>query len=86
MLVTIVSNLSMLGSEAFWIVLDHRNLMHPFNDRGRRCTYRDIPKAIDALVDDPFRSLAGELRGRVGLRRIRHRLVNSCGPTFSDAV
>ena len=61
-LVTIVSNLSMLGSEAFWIVLDHRNLMHPFNDRGRRCTYRDIPKAIDALVDDPFRSLAGELR------------------------
>jgi hypothetical protein len=61
-LVTVVSNLSMLGSDAFWIVLDNRSWMHPFNNKGRRCTYKDIPKSIDALVDDPFRSLAGELR------------------------
>ena len=29
------------------------------------CSYGDIPKSVSALVDDPFRSLAGELR-RVG--------------------
>jgi hypothetical protein len=39
--------------------------MHPFDDRGERRDYRDIPDSVDALVDDPYRSLAGELR-RVG--------------------
>jgi hypothetical protein len=64
-LVAVVSNLSMLEADAFWIVLDSRNWMHPFNDEGRRCSYRDIPKSVNKLKDDPFRSLAGELR-RVG--------------------
>ena len=36
--------------------------MHPFDDQGRRRDYADIPKAVTDLVDDPFRSLAGELR------------------------
>jgi hypothetical protein len=39
--------------------------MHPFDDEGRRRGYRDIPKTVTELVDDPFRSLAGELR-RIG--------------------
>ena len=39
--------------------------MHPFDAKGRRCEYEAIPKKITGLVDDPFRSLAGELR-RVG--------------------
>jgi hypothetical protein len=36
--------------------------MHPFDEHGKRRGYGDIPKSIDKLVDDPFRSLAGELR------------------------
>jgi hypothetical protein len=64
-IVTVVSNLSMLERDAFWVVLDNRNWMHPFDDEGRRCAYEDIPKSLNKLVDDPFRSLAGELR-RVG--------------------
>lgn len=63
--VAVVSNLSMLEADAFWFVLDSRNWMHPFNDEGRRCSYTDIPKSVNKLKDDPFRSLAGELR-RVG--------------------
>ncbi|MFT3791904.1 MAG: ParB-like protein [Rudaea sp.] len=39
--------------------------MHPFDAKGRHCDYSAIPKKITGLVDDPFRSLAGELR-RVG--------------------
>jgi hypothetical protein len=39
--------------------------MHPFDHQGRRCGYDDLPKSIADLQDDPFRSLAGELR-RVG--------------------
>jgi hypothetical protein len=60
-----VLDLSRLEPDAFWFVLDNRALMHPFDARGERRHYRDIPNSIDLLVDDPYRSLAGELR-RVG--------------------
>jgi hypothetical protein len=60
--VTVVANLSKLGIDSFWFVMDNRNWMHPFDDEGRRRGYRDIPKSVNDLVDDPFRSLSGELR------------------------
>ena len=59
---TVVLDLSRLELEAFWVVLDNRGLMHPFDAQGRRQAYRDIPRSIEELVDDPYRSLAGELR------------------------
>jgi hypothetical protein len=62
---TVVLDLSRLEPDAFWFVLDNRALMHPFDAHGERRRYRDIPNSIDELVDDPYRSLAGELR-RVG--------------------
>jgi hypothetical protein len=68
-MVTVVSNLSLLESDAFWVVLDNRNWMHPFNDEGRRCGYKDIPKSLNDLIDDPFRSLAGELRRAGGFAK-----------------
>ena len=61
-LVTVVANLKRLERDAFWFVLENRNWMHAFDDRGRRRGYEDIPKSVDRLVDDPFRSLAGEVR------------------------
>jgi len=68
-MVTVVSNLSLLESDAFWVVLDNRNWMHPFNDEGRRCGYKDIPRSVSDLIDDPFRSLAGELRRAGGFAK-----------------
>jgi hypothetical protein len=62
--VTVVANLSKLDRDAFWFVMDNRDWTHPFVD-GRRRPYSDLPKSVDKLIDDPFRSLAGELR-RVG--------------------
>jgi hypothetical protein len=59
---TVVLDLSRLEPDAFWIVLDNRGLMHPFDARGQRQPYRDIPGSIAQLADDPYRSLAGELR------------------------
>jgi hypothetical protein len=61
----VVLDLRRLDPGSFWFVLDNRGLMHPFDARGERRNYRDIPDSIEALVDDPYRSLAGELR-RVG--------------------
>src|ERR1700722_20247617 len=61
-LITVVANLSKLEPDAFWFVLENRNWMHAFDDKGRRRSHTQIPKTGGALVDDPFRSLAGELR------------------------
>jgi len=68
-MVTVVANLSLLEGDAFWVVLDNRNWMHPFNDEGHRCGYTDIPKSVSDLIDDPFRSLAGELRRAGGFAK-----------------
>ncbi len=67
--VMIVANLSRLERDAFWFVLDNRSWMHPFDDEGRRRHYRDIPKSVADLVDDPFRSLGGELRRAGGFAK-----------------
>ncbi len=63
-LVAVVSDLSALNSDEFWVVLDHRNWVYPF-DAMAIGGLLDIPKSVTDLMDDPFRSLAGELR-RVG--------------------
>src|SRR5258708_34861738 len=61
-LVTVVLDLSWLEPDAFWNVLDHKSLVYPFDSQGRRRDFADIPKTVMQLKDDPFRSLAGELR------------------------
>ena len=61
-LVTVMARLNRLEPDAFWFVLDNHSWMHPFDDQGRRRGYEDIPKSVKDLIDDPFRSLAGELR------------------------
>jgi hypothetical protein len=61
-LITVVADLRKLDHEAFWFVLDNKNWTHPFDAAGKRRGYQDIPKSVAELVDDPFRSLAGELR------------------------
>jgi hypothetical protein len=67
--VTVVANLSKLETDAFWVFMDNRSWMHPFDDKGRRQDYDDIPKSVTGLVDDPFRSLAGELRRAGGFAK-----------------
>jgi hypothetical protein len=64
-LVTIVADLTMVDRDAFWVVLDDRKWVYPYDAKGERRRYRDIPKTVADLKDDPFRSLAGELR-RIG--------------------
>lgn len=65
-LVTVVADLAALKPDSFWFVLDNRGWMHPFDAEGRRRGYKDLPKSVADMVDDPYRSLAGELRLRGG--------------------
>jgi hypothetical protein len=64
-LISVVARLHTLDRDAFWVVLDNRSWCHPYDQNGVRRTFADIPASIGDLRDDPFRSLAGELR-RIG--------------------
>jgi hypothetical protein len=61
-LVTVVADLRAVHKDSFWVVLDNRGWCHPYDAKGRRCTFDEVPAAVADLEDDPFRSLAGELR------------------------
>ncbi len=67
--ITVGNNLSGLDREAFWTVMDNRDWMHPYDAEGVRRPYRDIPKTVAELIDDPYRSLAGELRRAGGFAK-----------------
>jgi hypothetical protein len=64
-LVTVVADLTMVARDAFWGVLDNKRWVYPYDAKGERRHFKDIPKTVVDLKDDPYRSLAGELR-RVG--------------------
>lgn len=61
-LVQVLADLSGLAKDAFWVFLDHRGWCYPYSADGRRVDFADIPKSVAEMVDDPWRSLAGELR------------------------
>ena len=66
--VTVIANLSKLDTDSFWYVMDNHDWTHPFVE-GRRRPYSDLPKSVDKLIDDPYRSLAGELRRSGGFAK-----------------
>jgi len=68
-LVTVMADLRTLADDEFWVFLDNRSWVHPYDARGRRCRYDEIPRRITGLKDDPFRSLAGELRRNGGFAK-----------------
>ena len=61
-LVNIIADLSGLGKGEFWCVMDDARWVYPYDASGKRRAFDDLPKTIEKLTDDPFRSLAGELR------------------------
>ena len=61
-LVSVVADLSHLKKPQFWTFMDNRNWLHPFDESGVRQPLNRLPKTIGAMKDDPYRSLAGEVR------------------------
>lgn len=60
--VMLLKDLSWLVHGHFWTVMDHHNWVHPYDSTGQRRDFADIPQHLELLQDDPYRSLAGELR------------------------
>ena len=50
-------------------MLDHHSWVYPYDAEGLRRDYKAIPKTVADLKDDPFRSLAGELRRAGGFAK-----------------
>src|ERR1700674_3562172 len=68
-LVTVIGDLRMVDRDAFWGVMDNKRWVYPYDAKGERRHFKDIPKKITDLKDDPFRSLAGELRRSGGFAK-----------------
>lgn len=68
-LVSVIADLTMVDRDAFWGVLDNRRWVYPYDAKGERRHFRDVPKSVADLKDDPFRSLAGELRRAGGFAK-----------------
>jgi len=68
-LVNVIADLSSLSKGWFWIYLENRAWCHPFDAEGRRRDFDAMPKRVSDLKDDPYRSLAGELRRAGGFAK-----------------
>jgi hypothetical protein len=62
LLVVVLAKLNMMKKTAFCVFLDNCAWVHPFDKNGQRRKYEDIPRSVACMDDDPFRSVAGELR------------------------
>lgn len=46
----------------FWRLLEFHQWAHPYDAKGRRQAYTAMPQKLSQLSDDPYRSLAGQVR------------------------
>jgi hypothetical protein len=67
--VTVVADLSRLPRDHFWNMMSFKGWTHPYDGKGRRRPYADLPKTVAGLENDPYRALAGELRNTGGFAK-----------------
>jgi hypothetical protein len=91
----IEADLARLDASEFWDEMGHKRWAHPIDEHGRRQPFTAIPKHLDELRDDVYRSLAGFVRTAGGYEKtptafcefawadfFRQRIV--VGPTHED--
>jgi hypothetical protein len=66
---TVVADLRGLTKAAFWVYVDNRGWCHPYDSEGKRRPFDRLPKTLAQMQDDPYRSLAGELRRAGGFAK-----------------
>ncbi len=60
--ISVVADLSMVDRKSFWVVMDNHRWCHPYDENGERRDFSKIPERVSKLRDDPYRSVAGQLR------------------------
>jgi len=61
-MLSVIARLDHLPKRRFHAFLDCHNWLHPYDARGERREWKDLPRHVADLKDDPHRSLAGEVR------------------------
>lgn len=67
--VMLLKDLSWLDAPNFWTVMDHHQWVHAYDSEGQRCEFQAVPFHLTHLHDDPYRSLAGEVRRAGGFAK-----------------
>jgi hypothetical protein len=62
----IEGDFSTLAQDIFWIHMEKESWVHPLDHNGVRHRYESIPRTLDKLVDDVYRSVAGFVRDAGG--------------------
>lgn len=65
----LLNDLSWLELPRFWKVMDFHQWVHPFDSNGQRRAFDTVPGRLVHLHDDPYRSLAGEVREAGGFSK-----------------
>ncbi len=61
-MVSIIARLDTLPSKRFLAFMDVHNWLHAYDAKGKRREFDELPHSVTDLADDPYRSLAGEVR------------------------
>ena len=64
-----LADLSKLEKPRFWSFMDHKGWAHPYDAKGDRHAFEDIPRSVADLADDPYRSLATAVRRAGGFAK-----------------
>lgn len=63
-------DLSDIPMDKFFPVMEVLELVHPYNEFGKRVDYHEIPQSLKELKDDPYRSLASVVKRMGGFIKI----------------
>ncbi|MBI3555530.1 MAG: chromosome partitioning protein ParB, partial [Deltaproteobacteria bacterium] len=59
-----------LDKAAFWDKMAKKSWVYPYDESGRGPRpVSDLPHTVDQMTDDPYRSLAGEVRSAGGYQK-----------------
>ena len=64
-----LADLSKLEKGRFWSFMDHKGWSHPYDAKGTRHDFEDIPRTVAELEDDPHRSLSTAVRRAGGFAK-----------------
>lgn len=67
--VSVIGDLHKADADHFWTLMDYHGWTHPYDDKGVRRDFKELPKTVEGLLDDPYRSLAGALRNYGGFAK-----------------
>jgi len=65
----VLADLSYVEADRFWRALEFRQWAHPYDARGRRREFGEIPRSVTGMQDDPHRGLAGAVRAAGGFSK-----------------